>query len=82
MLWAKGGAELHVGQGGEGVEAVGEVAGDRGGVRQQGHTSAGQRRAQGGVGKESVKAKSDRHVACGGVQRVGGIHRQARAAGW
>jgi hypothetical protein len=50
VLRAEGGGQLEVGQGGEGVERMRQVGGDRGRVGEQGDALAGQRAAQGGVG--------------------------------
>ena len=57
VLRAEGGAQLDVGQGGEGVERMRQVGGDRGRVGEQGDALAGQRAAQGGVGEQAVDAE-------------------------
>ncbi|MCY1554720.1 hypothetical protein D9M68_913080 [compost metagenome] len=71
MLRAEGGRELHVGQGGERIERMGEVAGDRGGVGEQGDPSAGQWCAQGGVFQKTFDAEFHAEVS-GGVDGCGG----------
>jgi len=57
VLRAEGSAELKVGQGGEGVERVRQVARHRGRVGEQGEAAAGQRAAQGGIGKQAVETE-------------------------
>ena len=59
VLRAEGGGQFEVGQGGQRVERVGEVGGDRGGMGEQGDAAAGERRAQGGVGEQAVDAELD-----------------------
>jgi hypothetical protein len=56
VLGAEGGRQPDVGQGGQGVEGVGQIARDRGRMGQQRDAFARQGRAQGGVGEEAVEA--------------------------
>ena len=57
VLWAKGRAQAHLGQGRERVDAVRELARDRGRVGQQGHASALQWRAQSGFRQQAFDAE-------------------------
>ena len=67
MLRAEGGAQLELGQGGQRVERMRQVGGDRGGVGEQGDALAGQRAAPGGVGEQAVDAELE-GLAHGGLR--------------
>ncbi len=57
VLGAEGGGQVHPGQGGQGVQRMGQVRGDRGRMGQQRHAPSFQRRPQGGVGDEAIDAE-------------------------
>ena len=59
VLRAEGGAERQVGQGGERIERVGEVAGDRGRVGKERDPATGERAAQLGIGEQAVEAEAN-----------------------
>ena len=73
MLRAEGGGEIDPGRD-QRVERMGEVCGDRGGMRDQRDAPAFQRLAQGGVCQQAVNAEF--HV------RSGGGSVTAKQAGW
>ena len=53
----KGGAQSEVRQGGEGIERMDEVGGDRSRVGEQGNAAPGEGAAQGGVAEQAVDAE-------------------------
>ncbi len=55
--------------GGQRVERMGQVCGDRGGMGEQGHALAAERRAQGAVGDKPIDAESHRYT----LERIGGV---------
>ncbi len=56
VLWTEGGSKPHIGEGGESVQGMDELARDRGRVRQQGDAPAMQRDAQLAFCEQTIKA--------------------------
>ena len=69
VLRAERGGELDVAAGGQRIERMGQVARDRGGMGEQRHAPALQRRAQGRVGEQPVDAEFHGASAVGSSQR-------------
>ena len=65
VLGSEGGAQPEVGQRGQRVEAVRQVGGDRGGMREQRDALSLQRGAKRGVGEQAVDAEGNSHAASG-----------------
>ena len=75
MLRAEGGAEADAGACGERIEAVDEIAGDRGGVRDQRDALALERGTERGVGEQPVDTEQG-HAASMSASR------SAKQASW
>ncbi len=59
VLRPERGHETHAIEGGEGIERMGQVAGDGGGVCQQGDAPPGQRRLQVALREQAIEAEAD-----------------------